>query len=470
MGKLKMVGNVTVPMDKRAGFNGYVMKILQVMGCRTVEEITVAGKKYRVCAEPEPDAEGKVYFNYSVFDQTEYSTCCYDTQDCTLVCDSYIGGNAVGAAARMIMMLQEAFSSETCYCLVDGTLINLTMGARILEGILDIRLSFPHRVRAWETALFLWNAGERPRGLLGKFPIEEAIDWTDFGAYVVSMRKEYTLHEAFAGKKGEMDVSTNTWSIDAYVRAVIESLLGRDGSERVQEKLKKMLSAELPERRKMMEEDTEYGRLAEASLYLLPPYFVRAYADYTGQEFWTAWDSFGIKGYTDLEARDIEESKEREPVPLRVLHQADYDDVLLGVVDYEKLTLSEEVAEIVEEWKKFLCDETVQKDTAMKTVIKSILEESCACRYIQYLDKDVVEEFIGHSRQKECKKLILLLDHVLNKGTEWFPELPKKIAREQIVRGYRSYSLQKEIGMLINVLHSGQRDKILGAITVERGE
>lgn len=63
-----LAGKVNIPEEKKPEFNAYVMEILRRFGMRKRKEIDVAGGKITILAEPTPDENGFVSFDYSIFE------------------------------------------------------------------------------------------------------------------------------------------------------------------------------------------------------------------------------------------------------------------------------------------------------------------------------------------------------------------------------------------------------------------
>lgn len=63
----RIEGRVSIPEERKAEFNENVQKLFRLCGIRKLEEIEVAGRICTVVHEPEPDDQGIISFDYSIF-------------------------------------------------------------------------------------------------------------------------------------------------------------------------------------------------------------------------------------------------------------------------------------------------------------------------------------------------------------------------------------------------------------------
>lgn len=77
-------GKVNIPEERREEFNENVRKLFRLCGIRKLEEIEIAGKLCTVVHEPEPDGQGIISFDYSVFERQKRKISTYDMNTCEL--------------------------------------------------------------------------------------------------------------------------------------------------------------------------------------------------------------------------------------------------------------------------------------------------------------------------------------------------------------------------------------------------
>lgn len=114
--------------------------------------------------------------------------------------------------------------------------------------------------------------------------------------HVKFMPSEERQKNPFCGTKSEIKDATLVDLEDYLVKEIKEYLA--DGSDEVlRDFYRELISSELPERRKMAEQDGTYGIIAEISLRAPCTYLVSAYAEAADIPFWELWFSLQTKGY-----------------------------------------------------------------------------------------------------------------------------------------------------------------------------
>ena len=105
----------------------------------------------------------------------------------------------------------------------------------------------------------------------------------------------------------------------------------------------------------------------------------------------------------------------------------DDEDELLGFWDSETILLSDQRKEEISEWSdryKSLKDDDV-KSFDMEAVLAkaiAIMSLEWECRYV---NKDMVDEFIGNKEVSSYKKAVYLLQKLLEEDMEMFGEFTK---------------------------------------------
>ena len=110
----KLEGNVTIPEDKKAEFSRYVLKILDLSGIRMTEKIELGGQTITVVRRPEPDEDGIVSFDYSIFEKKIRETSTYNMNTCELIAPDR-GKLEFAVVMNVIMVMQESYSEMPCY-------------------------------------------------------------------------------------------------------------------------------------------------------------------------------------------------------------------------------------------------------------------------------------------------------------------------------------------------------------------
>ncbi len=157
----KLVGEVTIPEDKKAEFNENVIRLLDRCGVRKIKRKIIDGTEVELAARVNQDKRGIVHFDYSIYENTVRDESTYDTNTCHLEVNN-CGFDEMGIAMAMILTLTEAYSSTPCYVAREGKICNIEFFALITEDILGTRLRFPHRADVW-TCMSLVGRAKRLR-------------------------------------------------------------------------------------------------------------------------------------------------------------------------------------------------------------------------------------------------------------------------------------------------------------------
>lgn len=106
-------GQVGIPEEKKAEFNQHILELFRLCGIRKLKQVKVAENVVTVVSEPQPDEDGKVRFDYSVFEQRKRQVSFYDMKTCRLHI-SNCGYDEFGVVMNLVMKMQEVYSKETC--------------------------------------------------------------------------------------------------------------------------------------------------------------------------------------------------------------------------------------------------------------------------------------------------------------------------------------------------------------------
>ena len=306
--RYQLAGEVNVPAEKRDEMNQYVLEIIDKCGIRKTEKMTVAGAEVTVVGPAQPNADGIVVFDYSIFErkQTEIST--YDLNTCELHTEDR-GYGEFGLVMNMIMILQEAYTDGGCYLVEYGELCNAGGYLLLLQGVLGKRITLPGRIRMWDTYLFFRNSEEYPnieyKDLLddysefyGELDLEQLITVFD-----VENPEQMFSHTKQISCREEIN-SVGPPSRTEYAYQIFCGL-NEDEKDTMESFLVELLSLDFSERKELSARPDEKGIVAELSLYVLPAHLILAYAQAVEKDFWEIWNSFGGNGYSDIIQEDF---------------------------------------------------------------------------------------------------------------------------------------------------------------------
>ena len=159
MGKTKwwLLGDVNIPENRMDELNGFVIQLLDKGGIRKTEEIMLAGREITVVKKVQPDENGLLKFDYSIFEQIKRDECTYDMKTGKLDLKAH-GGNEFGLAMNMLMCLLESYTDGNCYLMENDHPLDYISGyMELLENMLGKKFYLNNRGRLWDVMLFFRN-------------------------------------------------------------------------------------------------------------------------------------------------------------------------------------------------------------------------------------------------------------------------------------------------------------------------
>ena len=463
-----LAGTVNIPENRKAEFNDLILKLLYMGGIRKTEEMELGGKKFTVVSRPMPDEHGIVRFDYSIFEKYKRKTNTYNMNTCELDTPDR-GYQEVGVVMNAVMIMQEAYSEGSCYYMAEGKPGKVEAYAALIRDLIGADLTFPGRSRMWDMLLFFHHT-EEYKNITGNdiwkaypwdycdFLLEHLMAIVHFGPDLPVPEKRFE-----GGKKDFAEAPKVSLLYYLYEKT---AQLVKDGESRtLKDYLKRLLDSERKDRVTLVAEDSVYGEIAEASLYLLPPLIVNVYAVASGQEFWETWDSMGIKGYSDIIVKEKETTSEKNEffLPLYKAIQREDEDEFLEYWDSQELKLSDKMKKSFQDWKerfeKIIPDKNFETEPFLAEILAE-LEEYGKCRLV---DKAFVTDVLEHREDVNYQKALLLYKEIIDKDQKYFPELTHRQAIRWIMRRSRAEFDYKEMAAFPSLLMNRKhRFEILG--------
>lgn len=341
------------------------------------------------------------------------------------------GYGEFGIVMNMILVLQEAYSNGGCYFVKSGKLCKVEGYLLVLQGVLGKRITLPGRTRMWDTYLFFRNSGEYSNitrddlfdsysESCGNWDIEQlfAVLEVESQTLMVPDKKRISCREEIG--------SASPLSRTEYAYRIFCGL-NEDEKSMMERFLAKLLNLNFAERKEQMALQDERGIIAELSLYVLSARLVLAYAQAVAKDFWELWDSFGSKGYSDIIQKD---------------NPDDTDSDLRKMPFYNAILRNNE-------------DEFLEYWNGSNLILSQDMEKN--------IRRAFVTEFLEQADDLNHQKALILLEQLLNKGQEYFPELTGEQAEEWIIQGKRDESECVAISALMSLLtNQKQRNEIFG--------
>ncbi len=443
--KYKIVGTISIPEEKREEFNRNVEKVLDVFGIRQTEKRMVGDREITVLKKPEADEDGIVRFNYSMFEKRVREGDSYNTKTCQLICPDR-GWDEFGVAMNSILIMQEAYSETPCFLMSDDALCPVGSYAAMIEDMTGVKLDFPHRGRILDVLAFLKQRDEYRD--VDEYKLWNRI-WDDTIPFTTDdiiellhvkfMPSEERQKNPFCGIKSEIKDATLVDLEDYLVKEIKEYLA--DGSDEVlRDFYRELISSELPERRKMAEQDGTFGIIAEISLRAPCTYLVSAYAEAADIPFWELWVSLQTKGYrtkTKMYHDDLSNSAEhRKRRELYQIYRRDNEDEFL---EFGAGHLSKKLLGQIAEWKEEVLEIQVPEEFDAERAAGQILWEMEHVWNCRYVSEEAVEIVQKNRDDVRWQKALLAFRKYMNAYQEYFPELPPELVTEQILVRERDY-------------------------------
>lgn len=462
-----LAGKVSIPVEKRNEMNKYVLEIMDKCGIRKTVEMTVAGKKVTVAAPARPNTDGIVLFDYSIFEKKKRKISQYDLNTCELYVEDP-GYNEFGVVMNMIMVLQEAYTNGGCYFIKSGKLYDVEIYLLLIQGVLGEKVTLPGRIRMSEVYLFFRNSEEYKdityTDLLedysdkyGRLDIEQLL-----AVFEIENKKIIIPEEGKISCRNEIK-SANSCSRIEYAYRVFRGIKETEKTA-MKSFLAELLNADFAKRKELSARQDEKGIIAELSLYVLPVRLVFAYTQDVDLDFWETWDSLGTKGYSDItwEADSKDDESDFQKFPFYKAIQRKNEDEFLEFWDGGNLLLSQNMKECIRYWEEQMNDICVPSVISVENLLTNIITrlERSYCRYV---DEKFVAEFMEHGSEINYQKALILIQRLLDKEQEYFPELTGEQAEEWIIKDSRDNFDYIEISALVSLMtNKKQRNIIFG--------
>lgn len=448
-----LLGDVSVPEERKEELTKHVLSLLYAGGIRKVDMLTIGDKTYRVASVPMIEDDGKIYFDYSIYERRQRNVSYYDTRTCILHTEDR-GYQEYGVIMNLILVMIEAYSQTMCMVMNENTIYNVSGAAMLIESMIGVRPTFTNRGRVWQIMLFAQ-----------KYNISNELTFREFFRICPLDYTKWSVKQMIAILDVDWDIVKPTEypedrtkiflqkNHDIYIYYVYELLLeyaNTHGIELTEKLVKRIINSSLAERQKMSEtEKSPLKELFRISLKEYPPIFVRAFSVLTNKMFWETWKDLNVNGYLDIEDEEWKGSSTESVEPLPTLSK------IFGYVDEIKflhlwgtkdLEISEKYKEHFAEWKE-IYDGLSKSDVEAIDVISYFSYELWQMEEVWHChlpDKTFVKEVLRHKEDVRYKKLIYILHEMMNEDAKFFPELTERQV-QMWVRPYFRYGEQQEL-------------------------
>ncbi len=462
--QFRLAGKVTIPKEKKDEFSQKVLTILDRGGIRKTETMQISGKDITVVVPALPDENGKVWFDYSIFEKDKKEAASFDMNTGELsVPDS--GYKEFMVIMNTLLVLQEAYSSTPCFLTYMGKPFKIDRYVDIIEAVLDEKIKLNNGAEVWEIYRFFHYSTEYDDIDINK-ALKVCLDWLrDPEQLIFAFDFDESLHSLSV--KTEVKDRKEVCGLhrvdkEKYLYQLIEKHSADAGFEQW---LREVLSSDLEKRKKLSEMDDDHGLIAELAMYFHSQVIARLYSISTGEEFWDVWERLNVNGYTDIiwNREEWHHSDKLKPLPFYRAIKRETQDEFLEWWDGENLKLSEELEEHFKDRQKTYDKLKVVSEMDAEKMLGNILYEMKKYWYCRYVDKKFVDEILSHKEDGSYLKILMVLWLFLNEPAEYYPELTRRQAIEWIIRRSRDpHDAVSMAAFTALIANNEQRERIFG--------
>ena len=462
----RLIGEFSITEDRKKELNEIVLNLLDKCGIRMLKEVEHLGKKMTVISRLEPDSNGIISFNYSIFEKKKRNISTYNLNTCELIVDD-CGFCEFGMPLMLLLTLKESYSATRCYLILDEEIWDVNSNAVLIENILNIRLRFPFRADIWGMYMFV------RKNLTEDVSLSDMFDWFPSDFEELNFQQLYDVRRVSKGddvRHELVEVSRGTITSENYGvldNCLYSTYLKLHTNDGLTIYVRELLQKDFEERKIMAQDQTEYATLAEISLYATPIALVRVLANVKKISFFDMWEELSIdKVYQDNINGGYDKDAKTESY--HIVHffkaiQRKNADELLGVWDDKKLQLSENMVEAIKNWKEKYGAIEITDDYEVEKELLSILRDLNDEWDIEYVEEEFIAQFVENKNDISYKKALRLLRILMDKEVKYYPELTRRQAFQWVIIYGRDDFKAIEINGLIRVLTNKKtRNEIFG--------
>ena len=462
-----LIGEFSVTEEKKEELNNLVLKLLDKCGIRKLKEINVGEKKIMVYTKPLPDEQGIVTFDYSILEKKKRNICTYNMNTCELTVND-CGFCEFGVVMMLILVVKESYSSTRCYLSLDRKIEKIDGKALVIENLFGIRLRFPNRADLWGMYMFCKEYFKDDRiginDLYELLPRDfEEINFKQYRDIYYVHKNNYLKFDYVEFSRDEIINSGNPKK-DNYLYTTYQKLLN---DQNLLSFIKNLVRKPFKERKALAEDNSEYGTLAELSLYVTPVTLVRVYTHIKEMDFFDLWKELLVDGvYQDFIDLDYDKDAKTESdyyINFYKIIRRDNEDEFLGIWKNKNLQLSEKMLNSINIWKETIESLVIPDDFEIENEIRRILDDLNKEWDIEYIAEEFIVEIMNHKGDIFYKKALQLLRNMMDKSIKYYPELTRKQAIQWIVKYQREVFETVEIVVLMQIIANREiRKEIFG--------
>ena len=427
----RLIGEPKIPEDKREEVNQAVLRILHYCGIRKENKVQAGTGEFTVVEKPVPDADGMITFDYSIYENRMYEPCTYDTKTCAINVKK-CGLSEYGLVINMLYTLLESYGNGSCYFVADRHLSTVSAYMAMTSTVLGKKLINTARGNVFDVIHFTADHPDCDMVSSDQLLDDDIFDYTDVDQVQLCQsiiseiqsdskaKKKKICIEKSRIRQARIELRTN------YMYQTLHELYQKN-KEELWQYLKVLLDADLNTRKKMAEDESAYGILAELSLYLYPAHFICEFAEITHQKFWDCWNRTGIHGYSDcMNDHDSITRCDKTHyihIPFSKAICRKNEDEWLEYWDGDENVLSDDMIACIDSWKQIFETTEDIPDMNVESSLSELLRSYNSHFFRVPLEKTFVDRIKENADDERWRRLLLTVCKVLFAGADQFLEL-----------------------------------------------
>ena len=427
----RLIGEPKIPEDKREEVNQAVLRILHYCGIRKENKVQAGTGEFTVVEKPVPDADGMITFDYSIYENRMYEPCTYDTKTCAINVKK-CGLSEYGLVINMLYTLLESYGNGSCYFVADRHLSTVSAYMAMTSTVLGKKLINTARGNVFDVIHFTADHPDCDMVSSDQLLDDDIFDYTDVDQVQLCQsiiseiqsdskaKKKKICIEKSRIRQARIELRTN------YMYQTLHELYQKN-KEELWQYLKVLLDADLNTRKKMAEDESAYGILAELSLYLYPAHFICEFAEITHQKFWDCWNRTGIHGYSDcMNDHDSITRCDKTHyihIPFSKAICRKNEDEWLEYWDGDENVLSDDMIACIDSWKQIFETTEDIPDMNVESRLSELLRSYNSNFFRVPLEKTFVDRIKENADDERWRRLLLTVCKVLFAGADQFLEL-----------------------------------------------
>lgn len=453
---LSLVGEVCIPPERRDELNERVLSMLWRLGMRRRVKVEVAGTTYDLVRRAEPDADGIVFFDWSVFDGWGPGEGTYDVLTCELRATHDRTNTVYGVTIGAITTLLQAYSTTPCLVAREGKLC-YTGGYRgLVDDILGEEVAWPLGPGVFDGLCVARENPElhevTPIKLYYAIPVKDC-DWlTDelLTAMVIGGAARLDPKEEVVAALADGE-RLSRW--DGIV--AMATLMGRESDDGSFEGwMRQLLSGDVECRRRLAEDpDATRSALARLSIAYPAPIVLQCFASARHQAIFDTFDGLGVTLYRDyVPPIERDEPTRCQGIPLSKLYGTRFLDEAWALGMTVEGAPSEEMEGCIAAWHRSYDECVIPEGISMENLLARVLRFLLKAWECRPIDAAFVDVMRAHADDERYLRLITVLVDMAVDEAVAEPELTAWQAIRWVLSREKGETVRRHLSTFVSIV------------------